>query len=233
MPATPPAGAVHKAYIISEREQNCTMKKLLIFDFDGVIEDTFELTFNLFKDPLPTLTREEYRSWFDGNVHNAIHTKEISTVDKYIFYKKYTEGLQRMSIGKPLKRALTTLHKNSAFSIVSSSLDDALCGYLRQNNIHSLFKHVWGMEKSTSKIEKLEELITLYALPKENYWFITDTLGDIHEAHSAGIQSVAVTWGFHSRARLEQGNPVAVVDTPEELLHFFDIPNIKSDMLIG
>lgn len=47
--------------------------------------------------------------------------------------------------------------------------------------------------------------------------FITDTLGDIKEARVAGVDSIAVSWGYHSLATLELGNPLAVADKPSEL----------------
>jgi phosphoglycolate phosphatase-like HAD superfamily hydrolase len=35
---------------------------------------------------------------------------------------------------------------------------------------------------------------------------------------AAGITTIAVTWGFFSRADLEAEGPDLIVDTPEELL---------------
>ena len=55
--------------------------------------------------------------------------------------------------------------------------------------------------------------------PREGAVYVGDAPFDIAAAKAAGIASIAVTWGkFHSRERLEQEEPDAIVDTPEELL---------------
>ena len=49
--------------------------------------------------------------------------------------------------------------------------------------------------------------------------YIGDSPFDVQSAKSAGVGAIAVTWGgFHSRERLAQEEPDAIVDTPEELL---------------
>jgi len=48
--------------------------------------------------------------------------------------------------------------------------------------------------------------------------YVGDSPFDIRAAKSAGMHSVAVTWGgIHSRAKLEAEEPDAIVDTAEEL----------------
>jgi pyrophosphatase PpaX len=49
--------------------------------------------------------------------------------------------------------------------------------------------------------------------------YVGDSPFDIQAANAAGVTAIAVTWGgFHSRERLAQEDPDAIVDTPEELL---------------
>jgi pyrophosphatase PpaX len=49
--------------------------------------------------------------------------------------------------------------------------------------------------------------------------YVGDSPYDVAAAKAAGMYSIAVTWGgIHDRARLEQAEPDAVVDTAEELL---------------
>ncbi|MBA3329736.1 MAG: HAD-IA family hydrolase [Actinobacteria bacterium] len=49
--------------------------------------------------------------------------------------------------------------------------------------------------------------------------YVGDSPFDIGAARAAGVHAVAVTWGgIHTRERLEQERPDAVVDRPEELL---------------
>jgi pyrophosphatase PpaX len=49
--------------------------------------------------------------------------------------------------------------------------------------------------------------------------YVGDSPFDVQAANAAGVAAVAVTWGgFHSRERLAQEEPDAIVATPEELL---------------
>jgi len=59
-----------------------------------------------------------------------------------------------------------------------------------------------------------------HAVAPEHCLLIGDTSGDIETARAAGMQSVAVTWGFGTREQLASQHPDAIVDTPEELLAF-------------
>jgi pyrophosphatase PpaX len=52
----------------------------------------------------------------------------------------------------------------------------------------------------------------------EDAAYVGDAPFDIKAAKAAGLFSVGVTWGgIHARERLEQEEPDALVDTPEEL----------------
>lgn len=44
--------------------------------------------------------------------------------------------------------------------------------------------------------------------------------GDVREAREAGVRTVAVTWGWHPRERLERACPDVLIDKPEDLLRF-------------
>jgi phosphoglycolate phosphatase len=57
-----------------------------------------------------------------------------------------------------------------------------------------------------------------YGIDRERTFYIGDTTGDILEAREAGVQTVAVTWGWHSREKLVAVHPDFLVDRPEELL---------------
>jgi phosphoglycolate phosphatase len=63
-----------------------------------------------------------------------------------------------------------------------------------------------------------------YKVNASDCLFVTDTLGDIKEAHHMMVSTVAVTWGYQSKATLERGVPSYIVDTPQELMGIFANP---------
>jgi phosphoglycolate phosphatase len=55
-------------------------------------------------------------------------------------------------------------------------------------------------------------------MKKEKTFYVGDTVGDIKEARLAGVKTVAVTWGWHNKERLEMASPDYVIETPDDLL---------------
>ena len=49
--------------------------------------------------------------------------------------------------------------------------------------------------------------------------FIGDTISDMNHAKAARVESIAVTWGVHSRQQLETVNPNHICDNMEALFH--------------
>ncbi len=45
------------------------MIKMIMFDFDGVIDDNYELNFELSGKKFVYLTREEHKKFYEGNIH--------------------------------------------------------------------------------------------------------------------------------------------------------------------
>ncbi|WAC20768.1 HAD-IA family hydrolase [Luteolibacter sp. SL250] len=56
------------------------------------------------------------------------------------------------------------------------------------------------------------EIVRTFGLPPEDCILVGDSTIDLETARNAGIQSIAVTWGYHDRAPLLEGVPGAVVD---------------------
>ena len=46
-------------------------EKIIIFDFDGVIVDSFDIAFKVNKLSRPALTKKSYRAKFNGNIADA------------------------------------------------------------------------------------------------------------------------------------------------------------------
>jgi phosphoglycolate phosphatase len=74
------------------------------------------------------------------------------------------------------------------------------------------------MEQSCSKIKKIQSVMKRY--PDSPAYFISDTSGDLFEAHEAGAIPVAVSWGWHGRDILQEAEPAFLLDNPSELLDF-------------
>jgi len=190
------------------------MIKAIIFDFDGVIHDTFELVYKINLNVLKyNISRDEYRDFFNGSIYKNNFTKEVVKQ----FFKKQNEAFEHLKIEKNIKKYLEKFYTRHSLFIISSNQEQALNIYLKNNNLLNIFKEVLGMETNKSKIEKFKMVFKKHNLKPAECIFVTDTLGDILEGNKVGIKTIAVDFGFHDRKRLKKGQPFKMVSSFREI----------------
>lgn len=118
----------------------------------------------------------------------------------------------------PFGKILEKLHTQFTLFIITSTFDENVLHLLDLDNYHKYFKQVLGSRIHKSKEVKFNMILDQNSLLASECLFVTDTIGDIKEAHKVGIKTIAVTWGYHNEELLKQHNPEALVHTPEELL---------------
>lgn len=190
--------------------------KTIIFDFDGVIHDTYKLVYNInLEISGGKLTEEKYRDFFNGNIFEH-ESNDDDVNDK--FFKLQREAFKYLKIDENIKSNLEKLSREYALFIISSNEEDTLSMYFQNNNFTHIFKEVLGLETHRSKVKKFEYLFEKYEIKADDCIFVTDTLGDILEGNKVGVRTIAVDFGFHKRDRLEKGNPFKIVSDFDEIL---------------
>ena len=191
------------------------MLKNLIFDFDGVIADTHDINWFLSHEHDETATYEDFLAHHDGNVYAEPRIK-FKPESSHLFFDEYRKRVTTSHLEKsiePLKR----LKEKYSLYIISSTSEPVIKEILEKSQILDIFVRILGQETHESKVEKFKMLMEDDVVTSENTVFVTDTLGDIKEAHKVGIKTIAETFGFHNRERLETGEPFKIVDSWEEI----------------
>lgn len=192
----------------------------IIFDFDGVIHDTFELCYQINTEVSgKDLTREQLRDFHNGNLFEKVvidEGKEKTESEQY--YKLQNETYKYLKIDENIKANLEKMSEKYSLFIISSNQEEALNNYFQNNKFIHIFKEILGVETHQSKIEKFKYLFEKYNLEAEECVFVTDTLGDIIEGNKAGVKTIAVDFGFHDINRLEKGKPFKIVSSFDEIL---------------
>lgn len=167
------------------------MKKLVLFDFDGVIVDSFATGLTLTRHSLQdeNFSPESLRDLFMGNIFTRIaQQKKTSVLTEADYLMYYGEMMPA-----PLPAVKDVLQKiDIPCGIVSSARSSSLHRYLIKYCLHEYFTSVLGADVHTSKVEKFKMAMTAAAVSAEETIFITDTLGDIREANHVGIDTIAV-----------------------------------------
>ncbi|MBI2612391.1 HAD family hydrolase [Candidatus Kaiserbacteria bacterium] len=198
-------------------------RKYVLFDFDGVIADSYAVAWSTAKKLCARLTDGEYRSLFEGNVyetHDALlsepHGPECShDLDWFSIFTPAFEEQATLFAG--MREVIENLSHTYVLVIVSSTLTSPIQGFLEKHHIGRYFSEVMGADVHTGKREKIHMIFEKYDITAPLCVFITDTLGDMHEAKAAGVGAIGVSWGFHPRETLQKGEPFRIVDRPKEI----------------
>jgi len=202
-------------------------KKLLIFDFDGVLADSFDQVYEINRVALldtldQTLTKKEYCNLFDGSFHKRlisflnVSDKELADFmqKKYEIYEEYYSNVQLFDFADSL---VTDLHNaGHKLAIVSSAQESSILSLLERYSLRDKFFFIAGMNKD-GKIKNIKKCIDISNNNITNSYFITDTIGDVKEGTSVGVHTVAVTWGFQKVGLLEKQKPTYIISVPEDI----------------
>ncbi|MEK7060041.1 MAG: HAD hydrolase-like protein [Patescibacteria group bacterium] len=193
------------------------MIKLIMFDFDGVIDNNYNLNFELCSKKFLNITMEEHKKQYDGNVH--LEREKMKDRDTgFDFLKCLSDSRKDRKIEEETKSTLVNLAKDFELGIISSCHEYGIKDYLKKNGIENLFSFVYGLETHKLKTYKFKKILDEFSLKEDECIFITDTLGDILEANEVRINSIAVDFGYHERERLQKGNPLKIISRFEELI---------------
>jgi phosphoglycolate phosphatase-like HAD superfamily hydrolase len=200
----------------------------ILFDFDGVIVDTFGISYGTMKKVTPNPPDEDgYRSWFNGNIYDKDEAKlkgdKVEEDDP--FFKIWTPLLFDLEPVEGIVEAIKELHKDYRMVVVSSTLGGPIKGYLDKHDLSRHFDKIYGSDVHRSKIVKMKMVFDEFGIGPDNCVFITDTLGDMREAAKMGIDSIGVTWGFQKLESLQAGNPIGIVSSPDDLVEILKNKN--------
>jgi phosphoglycolate phosphatase len=201
-------------------------RKLFLFDFDGVLADSLDLYAEAVARCLERIgtpivkNREDYLALFEGNFYESMAARGV---DLAAFAQAAKEILPGIDYGamKPfdgLIPVLDSLQKDHLLAVISSNGSRTIRRMLERFGFDPYFEEVLGSDFLFSKKDKIDYALAKYGIPPERTFYIGDTTGDIVEARAAGVRTVAVTWGWHSRERLVAAHPDFLVETPEVLL---------------
>ena len=201
-------------------------RKLFLFDFDGVLADSLDLYAEAVARCLERIgtpivkNREDYLALFEGNFYESMAARGV---DLAAFAQAAKEILPGIDYGamKPfdgLIPVLDSLQKDHLLAVISSNGSRTIRRMLERFGFDPYFEEVLGSDFLFSKKDKIDYALAKYGIPPERTFYIGATTGDIVEARAAGVRTVAVTWGWHSRERLVAAHPDFLVETPEVLL---------------
>lgn len=102
--------------------------------------------------------------------------------------------------------------------IVTGNTAQAVNLFLRKYGLDKRFALIIDVHANGTRAEKILQIAQAIGQPDSSIILIGDAISDIRAARQIKAKVISVTWGHQSRAKLSQGEPDFLVDTPLELL---------------
>lgn len=203
--------------------------KNMIFDFDGTLADSKQCSvlatqqaFREFSLIEPSAKLIEYYM----GIPIEVSFKEMSNIEftdesfekLLVTFRRFYKELENdtLTTFPNIPEVLNSLMQGGKqLFVVSSKKSDVLLRNLQTLKIDTYFKDLIGSDKVSHykpHPEGILKLINLYQLNPDETVMIGDTIFDLQMARAAGVHSCGVTWGSHSKEKLQEEKSTFLVD---------------------
>ena len=200
----------------------------LIFDFDGTIADTLQAGISIYnniaaENGFRQLAGDEINTIRNMDIRSALTRLNIPKLRVPLLLAKARRMLKSDITNIPLIYGITEtlmeLRSNvDRFGILTSNATENVEAFLELHGLRDLFTFISSTSSLSGKSKHLRSIARTFSMNPSRMLYVGDEIRDMHAAKKAGIDIVAVTWGFNSRDALAAEQPHYLVNTPAELL---------------
>lgn len=203
------------------------MKKIIIFDFDGTIADSFPPMVKILKKqvkemgygdltdkqieimrsmrPLDIIAHFKFPFWKIPKLIQTVREELFNQIDKVKMFQGINELINDLKT------------KKIKYGILTSNSKKTVEAFLNVNNLNG-FDFIESETNIFKKSSHLAFIIKKYFLNKKDVIYVGDEVRDIEACREVGVDVISVTWGYNSKVVLKKNNPTFIVDTPSEIL---------------
>lgn len=202
------------------------MIKLVVFDFDGTIADSFGVILAAFEELVPQQQKitqndiEVLRNKPYKDILNHFHISIMKVPGLVIKGRAMlNKSIEKVKPFPGVDAALKQLHDAGyQLAIISSNSPRNIQRFLEKYDLHEFFEKVQGNVGLLGKTTVINGLIRKHGCKADEVVYVGDEPRDIDAAHKARVHSVAVTWGFIGASVLETHAPSIMIDRPNDLV---------------
>lgn len=209
--------------------------RVIIFDLDGTLLNTIgdlaaACEDMLRKRNLPQHTLAEYTSFVGNGIRNLVKRSlpEQLRTDDYVeqakadFVEYYTHNIHNYTAPyEGITELLAELQSAGVkIAVASNKFHEGTLQLINYFFPNIEFIAVYGNREGyplKPDAQLIEEIMRIGGVTNSECVMVGDSAVDIQTAHNAGIDSIAVSWGFRFMEELEQANPTHIVGSVKEL----------------
>jgi phosphoglycolate phosphatase len=205
---------------------------LVVFDWDGTLCDSvlrivLAMQAAASDCNVTTPSDQEVRHIIGLGLPQAMEVLFPDAPDKHLdlakaYSRHFSESqlLPDVALFSGISELLARLRDGGAtLAVATGKSRRGLNRVLSELGMETVFAHTRCADETRSKPHPLmlEELLNEAWVPSERAIMVGDSIYDVAMAEQAGIASVGVTYGVHSREQLLVHKPLAVVDDVQDL----------------
>lgn len=204
--------------------------KVIIFDFDGTIADSFDVFVEsieeVLKHPHPFTAAEiaDLRGLSTREVIKKLGVKKWQIPVLAIKGRAAVASkMDRVNVFSGMPRVISQLaDRDNRLYILSSNSKEAVDGFLAHNELAKKFTAVYTGTSIFGKARALSKLLKKEGLMVNDCIYVGDETRDVEAAREVSIKSVAVAWGYSTPKALESYQPDALASRPGDLVRCID-----------
>lgn len=189
--------------------------EIVFLDFDGVVADTFQLTYNMHKILRPTLSVELYRQFFTDPDQTMPVLESPAEILNY--NNAYEVKILSQTIFPGASETIRLL--SGIFTVIFYSISPrpAVEKYLSHHDLIHYGKNLITEESPRRIMSDIIKYLRQENLALTDALIVSDTLGDLRAARDPSLHAFAAAWGYHPEMTLALASPTAMLDSMDSL----------------
>ena len=204
--------------------------KLIIFDFDGTLADSFEWFINVMdkvadkyhfkkidKNNIDTLRNSDATKMLK---HHGISWLKVPFIGKHL-RKLMAEEIHKVSLFRGIGNLLQFLSNSGiVIGVVTSNSYENVSKVLSDSNLAFIKYYECGVS-IYGKPSKIKKILRQSKIKIDEAIFVGDEIRDIEAARKAKINFGAVSWGYTNLEALKAHSPDVVFEKVEDIFERF------------
>jgi phosphoglycolate phosphatase len=203
-------------------------RKVIIFDFDGVLADSLQMMLSYSAQvclelgypcqPSPADLEALDPMSFDSLGRQLNLPEAVIPAYKQGVFERFTSGDDLPPIFEGMAEVVSALASSYPLGLVTGNTSGLVRAFLERYNLLDRFGLILCVDDPGTRVEKILRIINKLGSLNVQVYLVGDAVSDIYAAREVGVKSIAVTWGHQSHEKLVTAGPDFLVDSPGDLL---------------